>query len=384
MRNRYGRFFAKDLLPWGGGVSAAPAEDQGGAWGFDPQVTRWLALGADFRFAWLFDRLNLPNGMTTTAQNQFFPMQLDLYVGAELGEHVILYADAGLLGSRSYEAFGILHWGLNDARRALAFYVKAGHFFPTYGLRLDNHIAFIRERLGFGALTRGDGIAIGLSGSSLTAEVAYFLGGLDPNNISHAVTVRVDYALRFGWLRIIPGVSFMYGSNGTVPALPPAPLSDPNFPAMLAAGSDPGIAITDELRAAGHLIVGLGRFRYLGEIDVVRQGRANSVIDAMGATKLTPQGTRTALASYSEVGMLIRRGIDVGLTHEWIDPDTSIKGLANPARMQQSALNRIGAVAHWNPFAGAQLQLHYFYSFGDGKDIEDTRSTVVLMLHMFL
>ncbi len=381
MRNRYGRYFAKELLPWGGNQYGSPAEDAGGAWGFDPQVTRWLSFGADFRFAWLYDRLNLPDGSTLTAQNQFFPMQLDLRVAAELGSYVTLYFDKGLVNSGGFEAFGLFHTGLDSAARSWAFYAKAGHFYPTYGLRFDNHLYYTRERIGFGATTRGDGVELGLISGNHTAAVAYFLNGANPQSVSHGVTFRTDYHLRTKYLRVIPGFSVFFAKNGDAPgsspALGTAPLADPNFPpGMFSVTPD---KVGQELRGAGHLMLGLGRFRYLGEIDVVRQTNRADAANPMMALD-----DRTAIASYQELGFSIRRGIDVAATYEFIDPDTGIKGLANPAKLQQGPLHRIGVMAHWNPFAGAQMQLHYYYTLGDPNDAEDTRMTVILMLHMFL
>ncbi len=97
----------------------------------------FLTIGGDFRFMAI-------RGDSTDVDPLYFPMQADLYLNARVQKHVALFTQFGLEragNSTVREVFGLVdNFPYNS-------YVKFGRFIPPYGLRLDDHTAFIRTKL---------------------------------------------------------------------------------------------------------------------------------------------------------------------------------------------------------------------------------------------
>lgn len=131
--------------PSGGGGSHSYTQGRYGTINADPM----LRLGWDVRFA-LFKSFGPYEGTALA-----FPMQFDLAAAFQPVEHVTVLANVGARGRSEglsevfddpstpalREAFVLLHEFPYQA------YVKAGRFVPSYGLRLDDHTAFIRRGL---------------------------------------------------------------------------------------------------------------------------------------------------------------------------------------------------------------------------------------------
>ena len=95
MRNRYGReVFELHDLPLDTKLKGWLARTP-----FTPQVTDWLALGGDLRFAYLFTKLGAkPPGkpkFDPVVNNTFFLMQAALYVSATVTKWLTVYLDIG-------------------------------------------------------------------------------------------------------------------------------------------------------------------------------------------------------------------------------------------------------------------------------------------------
>jgi hypothetical protein len=165
--NDYGRDEAGDTISGSG-----DGRFLYGAW--DPPS--WLALGADFRAAGgVKDSLDGPYALG-------FPMQADLYTRA---------------GGQSGLSFNLI-LGLRDSARPPAsplydmvasrehyvmyqgdqWYVRAGRFFPIYGIRTQDHTAYVRKFLDLGFLQEPYGAAAGYFGTGWEAHVSAF--GPDP------------------------------------------------------------------------------------------------------------------------------------------------------------------------------------------------------------
>jgi len=132
---------------------------------FDPTIADKVAVGADFRLAYLTQFLQaeleaeeaapaaglfvgLPSG------SAFFPMQADLYVNAAVHENVTLYTDIGAGGS--FEVFGLAH------DLPLGSYIKVGFFMPPYGWKIPNHSAAHRQPIGWDPRSKDAGVEVGL------------------------------------------------------------------------------------------------------------------------------------------------------------------------------------------------------------------------------
>ena len=77
-----------------------------------------------------------------------------------------------------YYHFRFWENGINENYALLYFdeqkyYAKAGRFAPAYGLRMDDHKSFVRERLGFGSNLYRDGLSLGadVKGTNFVGEI---------------------------------------------------------------------------------------------------------------------------------------------------------------------------------------------------------------------
>lgn len=119
----------------------------------------WLALGGDFRLA----AVRNDSGATKGAETAVFPMQAELDARAGFGDTGIsLYVAGGLRGVTRPDDVGrkvkltdrvesvisrehYLMWKPS----ATGAYVRAGRFYAPYGLRMAEHIYYVRSKMGF-------------------------------------------------------------------------------------------------------------------------------------------------------------------------------------------------------------------------------------------
>jgi hypothetical protein len=115
----------------------------------------WLALGGDFRYAFVRN----DTGGTFSPETAMFPMQGELYARAAFGDSgVSLYVSGGVRGAtRATETGALNHAQALISREhflmwkpsATGAYVRLGRFYAPYGLRLVEHITFVRRYNGF-------------------------------------------------------------------------------------------------------------------------------------------------------------------------------------------------------------------------------------------
>jgi hypothetical protein len=160
--NDYGRDEAGSSISRGGDGRFAH-----GAW----TPPSWLQLGADLRLAG-FLKLRTPD-----VEPAAFPMQTDVYVRAGTER----FSATITLGSRptrppspplverlaSREHYVMYERG--DS------YVRAGRFFPIFGVRSQDHTAYVRRHLGFYILEEPYGIGGGHYGDSWEAHASAFV-----------------------------------------------------------------------------------------------------------------------------------------------------------------------------------------------------------------
>ncbi len=134
--NAYGRDAAGSAISPGG-----DGRFLHGAW--DPP--EWLALGADVRLAAFAKRLRGDNG------GNVFPMQSDVYARAIKGGFAVSIT-AGLRGAAGdveptyvERLWSREHYVSYETSDLL---VRAGRFYPVFGLRLHDHTAYVRRHLG--------------------------------------------------------------------------------------------------------------------------------------------------------------------------------------------------------------------------------------------
>ena len=162
--NDYGRSEASDTISRGGDGSFLH-----GLW----EPPAWLQLGADLRGA-LAARYQDPR-----RQLLGFPMQADIYVRAGT-QALSLTVTGGLRGVARQPHPPLIerlasreHYVMWRPRTGL--YLRAGRFFPVFGLRSQDHTAYVRRYLGFGTLEEPYGIAVGSKGPSWEAHASVFV-----------------------------------------------------------------------------------------------------------------------------------------------------------------------------------------------------------------
>lgn len=134
LRNKAGFTYGTKTLPWKTNI---PEEIQSGL--NIIKNNRFITIGGDFRGLILSREGSDVNPL-------FFPMQADFYANANVGNHIALLAQIGMErggNSAVREEFIMLKDFPHNS------YIKAGKFIPPYGLRLEDHTAFIRSKINF-------------------------------------------------------------------------------------------------------------------------------------------------------------------------------------------------------------------------------------------
>ena len=190
MRNRHGRQFALQYLRWNHGNETVDqrgdAQEHQREQGIERKhdhaqeppallqdvkdyvaftgLSRFVNIGADLRFMYIHSQ---PES-TSRFQDAFFPMQADLYLALSLIDRVTIVLQDGIGGPREY--FGLIHQLPYDL------HLKFGRFIPPYGLKLDDHTSFIRDRLLLGVLHQDVGIESGFATYPYFFNLAVFNG----------------------------------------------------------------------------------------------------------------------------------------------------------------------------------------------------------------
>jgi hypothetical protein len=183
------------FAPAGGGMLTTYGRDAvgedlsmfGGDGGFlhgKAPLPPWLALGGDLRGAFAAQDSNEPNG----AKQAFFPMQADAQARVGFGM-VSFYGVLGLRGQvrgdgdvvplQNYQPVSASrlvsreHYVMVRAS-ALGGYVRAGRFFAPFGLRMAEHILYVRRDLGFGTMEESYNLSSGYVGEKWETHVTAF------------------------------------------------------------------------------------------------------------------------------------------------------------------------------------------------------------------
>jgi hypothetical protein len=150
----------------------------------------WIALGADLRVAGGFKDAIGPEivdgrGTQDVPYALAFPMQTDLYARFGHATGLSFTVIAGLresarpTGHAESDVIDMLasreHYVMYQGDQ---WYVRAGRFFPIYGIRTQDHTAYIRKFLDLGLLQEPYGAAAGYFGTGWEAHVSAF--GPDP------------------------------------------------------------------------------------------------------------------------------------------------------------------------------------------------------------
>jgi hypothetical protein len=157
--NAYGRDEAGSTLStWDGSGGFAH-----GAW--DPPEA--FQLGADLRFLGGYRR------DAAVAEPIYFPMQLEVYLRPQVGP-VSLYVAGGLRPARSgFSVASREHFLLYEPEEA-TWYVRAGRFYPVFGIRSQDHTAYPRRHLQMYLYEEPYGVAWGRFGADSELHLSAF------------------------------------------------------------------------------------------------------------------------------------------------------------------------------------------------------------------
>lgn len=295
----------------------------------------WLQLGGDYRgaFGW--------KGSEREQEVLAFPMQVDVYARVG-GEHLSFNLTAGMRGGARDPQPPFVerlasreHYAMY--RRDSGSYVRAGRFFPVYGVRSQDHTAYVRRYLGFHTLEEPYGLAVGHEAEAWEAHLSTF----------------------------VPRPVDLLGSG--LPERGVAAYYERRFlddTAALGGQARLGFASTGSRLAAG--VVGKrwlpgAEVMLLGELDLVRQAFA----DAAGPT-------RYQLAAYGGASKLVATGWMVGAAvHHW-QPDLRVR----------SARDALEVNVQFFPIA--HVELHLLTRVGGSGDFDDPGLLSLLQLHYYL
>ena len=340
------------LTSWGRD-EAADTISRGGDGGFLHGLwtpPSWLALGGDFRLAAIENDV----GGAGSPEFAWFPMQSDLYVRGAFGDTgVSLYVAGGATGTTRPGTTSLVgHVQAVMSREhylmwkpsATGPYVRVGRFYAPYGLRLVEHIYYVRRFTGFG----------------LYEETYNVSGGyLDENWEVHATAFTPPPSSFPNQLQT--SRNNMTGSGGAL-------FAEKRFKSMAAVGLQSRVAINSEHRviqagAIGKIWVDGARMLFMGEVDAQRTDLSGSgggylgTVGYLGLTFFPIKGLMTGLAveQYQEdirVGTVARSAADLAINiFPWAHVELMILG-----RYQISGSGNADGVAA----SLGMLQLHYY------------------------
>ncbi|MFN0249687.1 MAG: hypothetical protein ACKV2T_22590 [Kofleriaceae bacterium] len=339
------RCTACHLSPAGGGLINAYGRDEAGGTvsaGGDGRFAHgvweppeWLALGADLRFASAFKAQGGDRELLA------FPMQADVYVRAG-GEALSFALTVGLRGGardpqpRLVERIASREHYLMYQRENGS-YLRAGRFFPVFGIRSQDHTAFVRRYLGFHTLEEPYGIGAGWFADSWEAHVSAYV----PRPIEFlGAGLRASGATVYAEKRLFEDTAAIAGQARV-------------------AKSD-----TDVIATTG--VVGKRWFpeaeiMLLGEIDLQRQQFASSI-----------GPTRYQLAAYGGASTFVARGWMVGTALHWWQPDLRARSARTAFQLDLQYFPR------------AHVELHLLARAGGAGDLDDPGLLTLLQLHYYL
>jgi hypothetical protein len=287
MRNTFGNIWGQTAMP------ARTMQNDAGP--FTGELSRHLALGANLRAdgTWI-------DTPATASRTSFDLTSLRVYGELRaIPNRLSLYFDERLAPGNANNAEAYLRVWSADHR----YYAKAGQMYLPYGLRLQDDSAFIREQTGISFATPDRGIELGFDGTRWTAQLAVSNGtaGAAETDSGKQWSLRSEY-VQSHWRA---GASF--NSND------------------FAVGS----------RRMQNLFAGVrtGSVGWLAEIDFI-----------VDSTSTLTRDTQIALL---EANWTVRKGQNLKLTAEWLDPNTDI------ANDEQT---RLSAVWEYTPLPFVQLR----------------------------
>jgi hypothetical protein len=315
MRQAFGQQYGRETLPvptWSSGLELEE---------FTTKLSEFVSVGADMRT--LFFVQQTPGG----DRNDIFLMQADLYLNLKVAQKFSLYFSRGL--RERYDAFGLLNVLPANG------HFKFGKFDPNYGMKTDDHRAYIREKSGFSQQFPieyiGGEIAVSPGAVTITAGMYN-----SPSRVSGPTMLgRVE-----GVFKASEDVNIWLGGNVfTKKALP-------NMRNTLLGGFG-AVSYKD--------------FTVVGEVDLIRN-------TGLGTTK-----DSTGIATHVEVDFVVTPGLDVKAAWDFFDPDKDLK---------TGSVSRYSVGFEFFPIQGFEVRPVYRFVVDDPTNIKNNEFQ--FLVHFFL
>jgi hypothetical protein len=296
-RTVFGEVFAQTLMP------AQHLDTGTDVW--SGQINRFIALGGDLRFQGAVQQV--PHTATT---DEFDLEQARIYLSANvIPERLLVYLDEQVApgGALNREAWGMF-WSADHA-----WYVKAGQMYLPFGLRLQDQSAFILTASGINMTTPDKGVELGWEKGHWDVQLALSNGtaGGSTTGNGKQTSAQAAYVERLWRLGVAANLND----------------SDPS-------GSRTAYALFGGLKT--------GPVGWLGQVEVIDD------------RSITPGGQKQ-LAGLIEANYGFRRGHNIKLTAEYLDPNREVP---NDAQTRWSLLYEYTPVQF--------LQLRGGVRYGDG------------------
>jgi len=319
MRNSFGaNSYGREDLP------VPTWQDQFDLDGFSTQLSKFIAVGADIRTLYFYQQTG-----PGTSRNSFFEMQSDLYISATVAKKVLMYLNRGNAGR--YEAFGLAEiFPMNG-------YVKVGWFAPNFGLRIDDHTAFTRERTLFANGGGQDaGLEVGVSPGMFTFTASVTNGATtdrDDNGFK-AVLASGNANMQLAGISLRVGGSYYNNAYSA--------------------------GVTTLLGIHGTASLG-GNFTLLGEFVKKREYVNATLIKTLSSIM------------YVEADYVLTQGVDLKLGYEFYDPNT---------RYKTGTESRIVLGLEFFPLSGVEFRPEYVIRTEKPNDTPNDQ--FLMMMHLYL
>lgn len=317
MRQAFGQQYGRETLPVPTWSQELDLEE------FTTKLSEFVSIGADMRS--LFFVQQTPTG----SRNDFFLMQTDLYFNLKIAKKFSLYLSHGMRDR--FEAYGL--FTVLPAKGSLKF----GKFEPNYGMRLDDHRSYIREKTGFSPQFARSNEYVGGEASFAPGPMTITAGIYNsPSGISGPTMLgRVE-----GLFEASENTHVWIGANAfTRKAVPDMRVS------LL--GAFGGISFGD--------------FTILGEADLIR------------STGLGTSKDSTGVVTYLEADYVITPGVDLKFGWDFFDPDKDVKS---------GSVSKYSVGLEFFPIQGVEVRPVYRFVVDDPNDINNNEFN--LLVHFYL
>lgn len=320
MRQTLGVQYGRETLPVPEWSKDLELED------FSTLLTSFLGVGADLRTMYYYRQVPPTNGTGDSTNNAFWQMEGNLHLNFRLAKKVNIYLSKGLYSG--FEVFGMLNVLPANG------YVKVGKFTPGYGLRVDDHTAWIRLKTGFSPETgrpERTGFELGVNPGifSVLGGLYNAADGFGLSGSQKSALVRAE-ALTSLSEEIHLGI----GGNAFFSRTPAGIRQD---------------------RYGGFGMFSYDSFSILGEADLLKDGET------------------TGLVTWAEMNIGIIQGLGLTLSYDFFDEDTSVKA---------GSMSRYGFGLEFYPLSGVEVRP--MYRIAKEKPDDQPDNDFVMILHFYL